>query len=399
MTDNQLLNALFQAQNESHAAILLSNGYPDNYGKFDSLVALGAQNIFRNPKDLNKFNGIAVGHISYQFKNTIEFIVPTANLVETTPLFMFFEPQKGVFISRDGSSEVFGGFEFTNEQLSTENAFEIGQWQETTSKEKYLAAVEQIRTDIRNGVYYELNYCISFSAFADLNPYLLFYYFNQLAPSPFAAFYKIEDQFLLCASPERFLKKTNQTLISQPIKGTRKRILGQETETIAELEQHPKDRAENTMIVDLVRNDLSRICKPSTVLVPELCGIHTFSHVHQMISTVTGEIESGVEFSEVIESLFPMGSMTGAPKIEVMKHIDELEDFSREFYSGCIGYMKAGDFDFNVVIRSLEYNQNRLKYSVGGAITYDSVAEEEYEECLTKASGIMRLLEKVTTSK
>lgn len=399
MTDNQLLNALFQAQNASHAAILLSNHYPDDYGKYESIVALGAQSIFRNPSELNEFQGIAVGHISYQFKNSIEYIVPTPNLVETTPLFMFFEPQKGVFISRDGSSEVFGGFEFTNEQLSTENTFEIGQWQETTSKEKYLAAVEQIRNDIRNGVYYELNYCISFSAFADLNPYLLFYYFNQLAPSPFAAFYKIEDQFLLCASPERFLKKTNQTLISQPIKGTRKRILGQEKETVAELGQHPKDRAENTMIVDLVRNDLSRICKPSTVLVPELCGIHTFSHVHQMISTVTGEIESGVVFHEVIDSLFPMGSMTGAPKIEVMKHIDQLEDFSREFYSGCIGYIKAGDFDFNVVIRSLEYNQNRLKYSVGGAITYDSVAEEEYEECLTKASGIMRLLEKVTTSK
>lgn len=398
MTDNQILNALFQAQGVSHAAILLSNNYEDAHGNYDSIVALGANQIFENPSDLNGFEGIAVGHISYQFKNTIEYVSKTPDLKATTPLCLFFEPQKGVFISRDGNSEIYGGFEFTSDRFDLNETFDIGSWQETTSKEEYLKAVEQIRTDIRNGVYYELNYCISFSAFAHLNPYLLFYYFNQLAPSPFAAFYKLEDQFLLCASPERFLKKSGQSLLSQPIKGTRKRVPGKEKETIEELKHHPKDLAENTMIVDLVRNDLSRICRPSTVLVPELCGIHTFSHVHQMISTVVGEIENGVVFSGIIEALFPMGSMTGAPKIEVMKHIDTLEDFHREFYSGCVGYIKGGDFDFNVVIRSLEYTQNRLKYSVGGAITYDSIAEEEYEECLTKASGIMKLLEKVSTS-
>jgi len=398
MTDNQILNALFQAQNVSHAAILLSNEYEDSHGKYASVVALGENRIFSDPIELDYFQGIAVGHISYQFKNTIEFILKTPNLKETTPLCMFFEPQKGVFISRDGSSELFGGFEFTSEQLDLNETFDIGRWQETTPKEDYLNAVEQIRNDIRYGVYYELNYCISFSAFANLNPYLLFYYFNQLAPSPFAAFYKLKDQYLLCASPERFLMKSGQSLMTQPIKGTRKRIPGKEKETIAELKDHPKDLAENKMIVDLVRNDLSRICKPSTVLVPELCEIHTFSHVHQMISTVVGELEQDVKFHNIIEAVFPMGSMTGAPKIEVMKHIDLLEDFHREFYSGCVGYMKDGDFDFNVVIRSLEYRKNQLKYCVGGAITYDSIAEEEYEECLTKASGIMNLLEKVSNS-
>lgn len=395
MIDNQILNALFQAQYVSHAAILLSNNYEDVHGKYDSIIALGAKQIFDHPNALNEFKGTAIGHISYQFKNTIEHISKTPNLKLTTPLFQFFEPQKGVFILRDGSSESFGGFEFTSDGLDFNQSFDIGSWEETTSKEDYLNAVEQIRNDIRNGVYYELNYCISFSAYAHLNPYLLFYYFNQLSPSPFAAFYKLEDQFLLCASPERFLMKSGQFLMSQPIKGTRKRVIGKENETIEELKRHPKDLAENTMIVDLVRNDLSVICKPFTVEVPELCGIHTFSHVHQMISTVVGEIEDGVKFHEIIHALFPMGSMTGAPKIEVMKHIDSLEDFHREFYSGCVGYIKGGDFDFNVVIRSLEYNQNQLKYCVGGAITFDSIAEEEYEECLTKASGIMNLLEKL----
>ena len=236
---------------------------------------------------------------------------------------------------------------------------------------------------------------MQFSAEAVIDPYALFYHLNNLAPSPFAAFYKMKDHFVLCASPERFLQKHNQTLISQPIKGTRKRIHGTEDETIVELSNHPKDLAENVMIVDLVRNDLSRICKTGTVLVPELCKIYTFSHVHQMISTVIGELKEKTNVLDIIQSTFPMGSMTGAPKIEVMRNIDLLEDFHREIYSGSIGYFFEGNFDLNVVIRSLEYNNGVLKYSVGGAITYDSIAIEEYEECLTKAAGIFELMNKV----
>jgi len=394
-TNLEILSWLAEARLHENAAILLSNNYDDSYGKYEAIAAFGAKQTFTNPEQLINFDGIALGHISYQYKNQIENVVkcPSKSKKEI-PEFLFFEPAMSLFLRRDGGRETFGIFELANESLELEADCKIGVWDESTTKQKYLTAVEKIREDIRNGVYYELNYCISFSAYAELDPYVLFYYFNEFAPSPFAAFYKIGEHFLLCASPERFLKKSGQILISQPIKGTRKRVAGKEEATIDELKNHPKDLAENTMIVDLVRNDLSKICKPSTVKVPELCGIHTFSHVHQMISTVCGKIESSKNFKDIVHALFPMGSMTGAPKIEVMKHIDEMEDFTREWYSGSIGYLKHGDFDLNVVIRSLMYYQNKLIYSVGGAITYDSTAEEEYEECLTKASGIMGLLAK-----
>lgn len=393
-TNLEIMGWLSEARKHDFAAILLSNDYEDPYGKYNAIVGFGAKSIFKNPLEMTDFQGVALGHISYQYKDNIEHVVQCpSKSMKTTPDFLFFEPIKSIFISRDGSSELDGTFDI-DQSLDLHLPFEIGVWEESTTKEKYLEAIAKIRNDIRNGVYYELNYCISFSTFADLDPYVLFYYFNELAPSPFAGFYKINDQYLLCASPERFITKMGDILVSQPIKGTRKRVLGKEEETIEELRNHPKDLAENTMIVDLVRNDLSKICKPSTVQVPELCGIHTFSHVHQMISTVVGYLETGVNVNQILSALFPMGSMTGAPKIEVMKHIDELEDFTREFYSGSLGYFKGGDFDLNVIIRSLVYFQNSLTYSVGGAITYDSIAEEEYEECLTKASGIMSLLAK-----
>ena len=395
MANEDLLKWLFEAQKHDYAAILLSNNFADDYGKYESIVGFGAKTIFQSPTDLDHFNGLALGHVSYQYKNSIPNIVPTENLKESIPGFSFFEPESAIMIERNGQIKHFGVEIDFDSEIDLEVAQQIGEWKGTTEKEQYLNTVAKIREDIRNGVYYELNYCMQFSAEAVIDPYALFYHLNKLAPSPFAAFYKMKDHFVLCASPERFLQKHNQTLISQPIKGTRKRIHGTEDETIVELSNHPKDLAENVMIVDLVRNDLSRICKTGTVLVPELCKIYTFSHVHQMISTVIGELKEKTNVLGIIQSTFPMGSMTGAPKIEVMRNIDLLEDFHREIYSGSIGYFFEGNFDLNVVIRSLEYNNGVLKYSVGGAITYDSIAIEEYEECLTKAAGIFELMNKV----
>jgi para-aminobenzoate synthetase component I len=395
MGNNELLKWLFEAQKHDYAAILLSNNFADNYGKYESIVGFGAKTIFQSPTELDQFNGLALGHISYQYKNSIPNIVPTENLNESITGFSFFEPESAILIDRNGQKKTLGVEIDFDSEIDTEVNQHIGEWKGTTEKEQYLDTVARIREDIRNGVYYELNYCIQFLAEADINPYTLFYHLNKLAPSPFAAFYKIKDHFVLCTSPERFLQKHNQTLISQPIKGTRKRIHGKEDETIIELSNHPKDLAENVMIVDLVRNDLSRICEAGTVQVPELCKIYTFSHVHQMISTVIGELKEKTKVLDIIQSTFPMGSMTGAPKIEVMRNIDLLEDFHREIYSGSIGYFFEGNFDFNVVIRSLEYCNKMLKYSVGGAITFDSIAIEEYEECLTKAAGIFELMNKV----
>jgi para-aminobenzoate synthetase component 1 len=205
------------------------------------------------------------------------------------------------------------------------------------------------------------------------------------------------EQFLLSASPERFIKKVGKKIISQPIKGTARR--GANEEEDKQIKHHlfndPKERAENIMIVDLVRNDLSRTADKGSVIVEELCGIYTFPQVHQMISTVVSELREDVHFIEAIRQCFPMGSMTGAPKVRAMKLIEKYESTKRGLFSGAVGYITPeGDFDFNVVIRSILYNARNhyLSFMVGGAITMQAEAEKEYEECMLKAKAIMRVL-------
>jgi para-aminobenzoate synthetase component 1 len=209
----------------------------------------------------------------------------------------------------------------------------------------------------------------------------------------------MDDKYLLCASPERFLQKKGRRIISQPIKGTARRNTASkeaDEQLKEQLHQSQKDRSENVMVVDLVRNDLSKICKEATVQTEELCGIYSFPQVHQLISTVTGELSEGIDFSKILRATFPMGSMTGAPKIRVMQLIERYEKTKRGIYSGCIGYISpANDFDFNVVIRSIMYNaaSRYLSYQVGGGITFYSDAEKEYEECLLKAAAIKKVLQ------
>jgi len=202
---------------------------------------------------------------------------------------------------------------------------------------------------------------------------------------------------MACASPERYLNKTGSQLVSQPIKGTAKRILNDEVadEKLKEdLHNSVKERAENMMIVDLVRNDLARCCKTGSVKVAELFGIYSFPQVHQMISTVSGVLRDDIPFTSAFKYTFPMGSMTGAPKYKVMQVIDEYEKSRRELFSGTVGYISPnGDFDFNVVIRSLFYNvaSRYLSYQTGGAITWDSVAEQEWEELKLKAWALEKI--------
>jgi para-aminobenzoate synthetase component 1 len=230
-----------------------------------------------------------------------------------------------------------------------------------------------------------------------LNPVETYLRLSEISSAPFGAYYKLNDKYLLCSSPERFMKKAGNKLISQPIKGTIKRG-GTDEEDIElkhSLLNDVKERAENVMIVDLVRNDLAKSCRPGSVKVEELFGIYTYPTVHQMISTVTGELDEQTHFIDALRNAFPMGSMTGAPKIEVMKLIEYYETTKRGLFSGSVGYITPdGDFDFNVVIRSLFYNEANkyLSYSTGGAITYDSIPEKEYEECMLKAKGIMKAL-------
>ena len=266
-------------------------------------------------------------------------------------------------------------------------------------KAEYILNIEKILALIRRGDFYEINYCQGFeAALTNAHPVNLYKALTALSPTPFACFYKNAHHYLLCASPERFLQKKGDQLISQPIKGTIKRNLENDADDKLQLEtlqNSSKDKSENVMVVDLVRNDLSRICKQGSVEVSELFGIYSYPQVHQMISTITGKINENISFSEILEATFPMGSMTGAPKKSVMETIDLLEPTKRGLYSGTVGYMNpAGDFDFNVVIRSIFFNSQNGKanYQVGGGITIYSDPEKEYEECLLKASAIEKVL-------
>jgi para-aminobenzoate synthetase component 1 len=221
---------------------------------------------------------------------------------------------------------------------------------------------------------------------------------SELSPNPFSSFYRSGEKYLMCASPERFLKKTNNTIISQPVKGTSRRDnmeVEDENEKML-LQQSEKERAENTMIVDLVRNDLSKICTEGSVSVKEFLKIYSFPQVHQMISTISGSLRENISFSEILSATFPMGSMTGAPKKRAMELIEQYEKTKRGLFSGTVGYINpSGDFDFNVVIRSVLYNKEKkyISTQVGSAITWKSIPEKEYEECMIKAEAMMKALE------
>ncbi|MBO0947583.1 aminodeoxychorismate synthase component I [Fibrella forsythiae] len=274
-----------------------------------------------------------------------------------------------------------------------------GKVQARVSKAEYVQIVQQIRTLIEAGDIYELNYCIEFFAHhLKLDPVEVYRELCGRSAMPFSAFLKQADRYVIGASPERFLKRTGSRLVSQPIKGTIRRgqTPDEDEQLKRQLRNSEKEQAENLMIVDLVRNDLARSAKTGSVRVDELFGIYTFQQVHQMISTVSATVRDNVSLAEVLGNAFPMGSMTGAPKIRAMQRIDELEASRRGVYSGAIGYvMPNGDFDFNVVIRSILYNAETqyASFSVGSAITYDADPEQEYAECLLKASAMRIVLE------
>ena len=266
------------------------------------------------------------------------------------------------------------------------------------SKEKYLNDINAIREQIIEGDVYELNYCQEFYADeAHIDPIATYLDLNKSAQAPFSCFYKIGDKYLLSASPERFLKKTGARLISQPIKGTIRRDASKPEDELLkeELKNDPKEQAENMMIVDLVRNDLARSSKPGSVKVDELYGIYSFAQVHHMVSTISSELREDCHFIDAIKGAFPMGSMTGAPKVTAMELIEKYESAKRGLYSGSVGYITPnGDFDLNVVIRSILYNETAryLSFQTGGAITFDSIPEKEYEESLLKAQALMEVL-------
>ena len=424
-TTYQLECVLEKARNESFACIFVSGGRPDVHGQFSLMAGLGATAVYSDLDSVPHCPDVPImGYVGYDVKNQIESSLSSshAQLVAFDPLkfvlpkvWLAVDRQGGIFgdpsllegrsCLDDGSEGKSEGKTVLNQKETTNSLsvdFAAPRWRSQTSKDTYIQQVERIKQYIVDGDFYEMNYCIAFTAEQDLDPYHAFLLLHRNAPAPFSVFLKDGNRYLLCASPERFFGKRGDRIFSQPIKGTRPRVFIQDTAEIdikkdAEVAQtlmnSEKDRAENVMIVDLVRNDLSKVCEVGSVVVPECCAVYSFSHVHQLISTVEGKVSSSVRFHDLIRALFPMGSMTGAPKISVMQHTEQLESFSRGIYSGTVGYIWKNNMDFNVVIRALQYDAGTqvLAYAVGGAITYDSVAEDEYQECLDKASAVLSI--------
>lgn len=374
----------------------------------DCLVAAGAGRVFTGT-DLRQADaffrevGWAFGHLSYELGHAWHRLQSAKTDAIGFPLIHFFSPELLLEINGNVLTVWANDPEATFTAIQQEASFiphtSSSVPQAVLTKQQYLQTVRDLQGHIHRGDCYEINFCQEFVAEAAMcNPFAVFQKLMAVSPNPFSAFYRLHDKFLLCASPERFLLKRDNHLVSQPIKGTAKRDL---SSTVADdtlrqsLQLSAKEQAENVMIVDLVRNDLTRICQEATVRVDELFGVYSFPQVHQLISTVSGELKDGVSFAEIIQATFPMGSMTGAPKHRVMQLIDQYEPAARGLFSGAVGYVKpGGNFDFNVVIRSLFYNETkmRLSYQVGSAITAYSNAEMEWEECLLKAEGLREAL-------
>ncbi|MEC7262982.1 MAG: anthranilate synthase component I family protein, partial [Bacteroidota bacterium] len=267
-------------------------------------------------------------------------------------------------------------------------------------KDTYFEKANSFLQHIHRGDIYEANFCQEFYAEnSTIDPIAVYQKLNAISEPPFAVFMKLQERYLMCASPERYLKKMGQMVISQPIKGTapRGKTKSEDLKFKTDLEHDEKEKAENIMIVDLVRNDLSKSALQGSVKVEELCKVHSYKQVHQMISTIISTVSKEKNPIELIKETFPMGSMTGAPKLSAMQIIENLEETKRGLYSGAVGYFDPnGDFDFNVVIRSILYNEANkyVSFSVGSAITSKSDPEKEYRECLLKAKAMRKVLEK-----
>lgn len=418
LSDSKLFKQqlLSWSQQFREVVFLDSNEYPQKYSDYDCVLAVDAFTSIKTDyhnafEDLKQYQQSTkdwlFGYLSYDLKNDTETVQSRNYDGLEFPDLYFFQPKKLFLLKANQlemqylklcDDEIEDDFEALLKCSVTTNEISVPlNIQQRISKEFYLEKVSKMLDYINNGDIYEANFCMEFYAEGEINPMAKFQKLNEISKPPFAAYLKNNKHFLLSASPERYLKKEGNKIISQPIKGTSKRFSDPKADEIAKqnLALDQKERSENIMITDLVRNDLSRTAQKGSVQVEELCGIYSFLQVHQMISTVTSLIDNQVPVIEVIKTTYPMGSMTGAPKISAMKIIEELEETKRGLYSGAVGYFNPnGDFDFNVVIRSILYNQENqyVSFSVGSAITSLSVPEKEYEECLLKANAMLNVL-------
>ena len=416
---SEFKNQLLSWSNQFREVVFLDSNSEtnnQNYSNYDLVVAVDAFTSIKTDyvnsfQDLHQYQSQAkdwlFGYLSYDLKNDIEDLKSNNFDGLDFPDLFFFQPKK-LFLLKGNQLEIQylkmsdDEIDFDFEEIIQCSVFSIQssgfKVKHRISKENYISKVTKMLEHIHRGDIYEANFCMEFYAEnAKIEPLEIYKKLNAISQPPFAVYFKNNSNFLMCASPERYLKKENLKVISQPIKGTSRRSFDIESDELSkfELENNPKERSENIMIVDLVRNDLSKTATKGSVQVEELCKIYSFKQVHQMISTIASEVENTTSSVEIIRTTFPMGSMTGAPKISAMNIIENLEETKRGLYSGAVGYFTPnGDFDFNVVIRSILYNSDNeyLSFSVGSAITSQSVPELEYEECLLKAKAMFEVL-------
>ncbi len=411
------LKVLNWAQQFSTFCFLDNHHYHTAHSSLECVLAAGARRFIKAEAGdaLNQLQNAIdekkswlFGHLSYDLKNEVEALSTTNPYKLGFPDLYFFEPEVVVHLSQEkiiieaiDPMAVWAQIkqqELVVIETSTNAAITLTA---RLSKQAYIDIIKKLQQHILRGDCYEVNFCQEFFAEnAAINPLAVYKKLGELSPNPFSALYRVQNNWLLCASPERFLRKEGYTVLSQPIKGTSKRVMDNPTEDEAnknQLLQSEKDKSENVMVVDLVRNDLAKICEEGTVAVDELFGVYSFPNVHQMISTISGRLLPDKDFSSIIRASFPMGSMTGAPKLKVMQLIEQYEQVKRGIFAGAVGYISPdGDFDFNVVIRSIMYNARSGYLSVlaGSGITYYSNPESEWEECLLKAAAMKKALAK-----
>jgi len=405
--------ALQWAAQFEHVCYLDSNGYRDNHGNINVFLAVGAHASFVSDgittfAALQQFldeypNTWVPGYLGYDLKNEIEDLQSRHPNRTEFPGAYFFVPEYTLLIGQFNAEIKGRDPQLIVDQIQATQPVEEspgfeGRLKYRMNKSAYFEAFEDLQHHIRQGDAYEINLCQEFYAEnAALNPLAAYRRLNEVSPTPFSCFFKSGHLYILSASPERFLSKNGNTLLSQPIKGTAPRgkdaIEDERIKTT--LATNPKEISENIMIVDLVRNDLTRSASPGTVKASELLQIHSFKQVHQLISTVTCEIREDIGTVETLKNTFPPGSMTGAPKISAMKLIDQYENSRRGVYSGALGYFSPqGNYDFSVVIRTLLYNAKSgyLSFHTGGAITDNADPEKEYNECLLKGKALFEVL-------
>lgn len=400
----------------SHACLLNSNGSQKFYAddEYEYILAYGCREelstgevgLIQLQSFINRNKGQWMfGVISYDVKNEIEKLSSKSPAHVSMPLIHFFIPEKIILKKKNeptvlitaAEKKIITDFKLTPEPHSSfVRQFQI---RSSLNKQEYLNAVAKLKEHIQYGDIYEITFCLDFFAeHVKLNAWQVYCKLNHISPAPMSCYYRAGEHYLISSSPERFLKKKGERILTQPIKGTiRRGKKAEEDERLKqELASSPKERSENVMIVDLVRNDLSRMAQRGSVAVDELFGIYTLPTVHQMISTISCRIKPELSFIDIMRAAFPMGSMTGAPKISAMSLIDQYEKFRRGWFSGCAGYIKPdGDFDFNVIIRSILFNdrEEKISFPAGSAITIGSNPVKEYEECMLKAAAMRKVLE------